>query len=408
MQRLWMTFGHWIRMLVASLIATSGIATLLVLEFVMIAAITVVFLALVPWALAVCLFLVVPWLVVATVYRWVIPAPLVVGRIGHDASVEAFEPLARSIANPDAREVLRWSGVAFGLLVTWFVGFVFVETSSLTPFQIVAPLAVVAGIVGSLFLTGRVVADELDEGGSVQRRLEEEVRILKRDELGSDDIERLKDLEARVDRLANQVGVPAPTVRLGRERMPIAATVGVRPQTSAIVVSRGLCEQLSDRELEGVLAHELAHLLNRDAAILTVLSIPRVKAHAMLENELEGNQSPYHHPAIAIPILVVASLSRWASTVVARYREYVADRGAVAITGDPAALASALETLDRDLASRPSSDLREHRSTTAFSIVPPPWEEHRFFDRTRQFVARRLFGTHPPTEKRVERIHARV
>ncbi len=404
MQRLWMTFGLWIRMLVAGVIVASGIVTLLVLEFVMIASVTVVFLTLAPWALAVCLLLVVPWLVVATVYRWVMPAPLVVGRLGHDALSEAFEHLARGIANPDTRAVLRSGGVAFGLLVAWSVGFVLVETSSLTPFQVVISLAVVAGIVGSLVLTGRLVADELGEGGSVQRRLEEEVRVLGRDELDADDTERLEDLQARVDRLANQAGLPAPTVRLGRERTPIAATVGVRPRTSAIVVSRGLCERLSDRELEAVLAHELAHLLNRDAAILTALSIPRAKAHAMLENELDGQRNPYHHPVIAIPILVVAGLSRWVSALVARYREYVADRGAVAITGDPTALASALETLDRELAARPASDLREHRSTTAFSIVPPPWEEHPFFDRTRRFIARRIFGTHPPTEKRIDRL----
>lgn len=395
-------------MLVAGLIATLGIATLLVLEFAVIAVVTVLFLTFVPWVITISLLLVVPWLVVTAVYRRVMPRPLVVGRIDNDATAEAFEPLARSITAPDTRTWLRWSGVAFGLLVAWIVGFVFVETSSLTPFQVVVPIAVVAGIVGSLFLTSRTIADELGEGGSVQRRLEEEVRVLEATELDADDTERLEDLQARVDRLANQAGVPAPTVRLGRDRTPIAATVGIRPQTSTIVVSRGLYEELSDRELEAVLAHELAHVLNRDAAILTFLSIPRVKAHAMLETELEGQKSPYHHPVVSIPIFVVAGLSRWACTVVARYREYVADRGAVAITGDPAALASALETLDHDLEFRPSSDLREHRSTAAFSIVPPPWEEHRFFDRTRRFVARRLFGTHPSTEKRVERLRARV
>ena len=97
MQPLWMTFGLWLRMLVAGLIAAFGIATLLVLEFVMIASVTVVFLALVPWVLAVCLLLVVPWLVVATVYRWVIPIPLVVGRIGHD---------------PLAKRLNRWLAVS--------------------------------------------------------------------------------------------------------------------------------------------------------------------------------------------------------------------------------------------------------------------------------------------------------
>jgi len=86
----------------------------------------------------------------------------------------------------------------------------------------------------------------------------------------------------------------------------------------------------------------------------------------------------------------------------------IADQAAVEITGDPAALASALETLGDDLPRRPTTDVRGYRSTAAFSIVPPPWEEYRFFDRTRRFVRRRLFGTHPPTGKRIERLRRTI
>ncbi len=99
---------------------------------------------------------------------------------------------------------------------------------------------------------------------------------------------------------------------------------------------------------------------------------------------------------------VVAATSRLSVAVVSRAREYAADDAAAAVTGDPAALAAALERLDDRVAGRPSADLRG--ATAPFSVVPPTWEEHRFFDRTRRFVARRLLGTHPPTEQRIERL----
>jgi heat shock protein HtpX len=137
---------------------------------------------------------------------------------------------------------------------------------------------------------------------------------------------------------------------------------------------------------------------NRDAAVLTALSVPRVTARRTMER-FGAN------PVVALLALTVLAMARFWVAVVSRAREYAADDGAVAVTGDPAALASALETLDAELGRRPASDLRQS-APSAFAIVPPPWEEHRFFDRTRRLVARRLLGTHPPTERRIERLRA--
>ncbi|MFC6716988.1 M48 family metallopeptidase [Natrialbaceae archaeon GCM10025810] len=213
----------------------------------------------------------------------------------------------------------------------------------------------------------------------------------------------LADLQATVDRLARQADVPPPTVRIAesRSRTPTALTVGYRPSTSTIVVTRALLEALDDREREAVLAHELAHVANRDAAVMTALTSPG--AIASVAGKRYGV-----NPLVAIPAAIVYAVGRWYVAFVARVREYAADDGAVTITGDPAALASALETLDSELEGRPETDLRDHRSAAAFSIVPPPWEEHRFFDRTRRFVARGLLGTHPPTETRIERLRSAV
>ncbi len=204
-------------------------------------------------------------------------------------------------------------------------------------------------------------------------------------------------LVATVTRLAGQADLPPPEVRILDHSTPLAITVGYRPTTSTLVLSRGVIETLDGRELEAVIAHELAHVANRDAAVLTALSAPGAVARLA--------RSRYGYNPIVEPLsILVRTLSRWYVALVSRGREYAADDGAVALTGDPAALASALESLDATLDRRPSTDLREGETAAAFAIVPPPWEEHPFFDRTRRFVARRIFGTHPPTQKRIERL----
>jgi heat shock protein HtpX len=210
------------------------------------------------------------------------------------------------------------------------------------------------------------------------------------------DDERLRTLERRVTRLAAQAGVPAPDVRLVESPSPTAAAVGYRPSRSTLVVSTGLVDALGQRQLDTVLAHELSHVVNYDAAVLTALSFPRARAHRVFRRY-------GFNPVVTLFAGFVAATSRVCTAVVARAREHAADDGATAITGDPAALAGALETLDAELRHRPDRDLRESPAA-AFSIVPPPWEEHRFFDRTRRLIFRRLLGTHPATEKRVERL----
>jgi heat shock protein HtpX len=256
--------------------------------------------------------------------------------------------------------------------------------------------------VGSVCIVGlhvgKTIRSEFTGEPAVLRDLERTGRVESR--VATDEGE-LAALRATVGRLAAQADVPSPAVHLTSSATPRAVTAGYRPATSTIVVSRGLIETLDDRELEAVLAHELAHVANRDAAAMTFLAVPAASASAAVDRHVAN-------PVVAAPAAVTYAVSRWCVALVSSYRELVADDGAVAITGDPGALASALETLDRDLERRPATDLRDHRSAAAFSIVPPPWEEHRFFDRTRRVIARKLFGTHPDTEKRIERLRAAV
>ena len=424
--RLRLTLGLWLRMLVATLVAVIGMTTLVVVEVGLAALMAAAFIESIPGIVipffavgvvaAVGLGL---WISIAAAYRHLMPTSLVVGRIEHDGMASGLEWVARGLTRPTVPLTRREATLAVGVPSIALAGYLAIDHLPLvTPFLL--GFAVGVGLV--CYGTGRLIYYEWTADGVVREDVSEAARVPRED--APDDLEAERaTLQARVDRLAAQAAVPAPTVALGRSNTPVAASVGYRPSTSTIVVSRGLVERLSDRELEAVLAHELAHVANRDAAVLTALSLPATKFEAMFvgedregetdeaENTEATSDSPVvgpHQGFMLIPMVPVFLVTTLAIASLARYREHVADRGAVAITGDPAALASALETLDRDVSRRPERDLRGYGSTAAFSIVPPPWDEHRFFDRTRRFVRRRLFGTHPRTRKRIEQLRARV
>ncbi|ERG89606.1 MAG: Zn-dependent protease, partial [halophilic archaeon J07HX5] len=106
----------------------------------------------------------------------------------------------------------------------------------------------------------------------------------------------------------------------------------------------------------------------------------------------------------AVPVYIT---NRLAAPMVARYREYVADHAAGELVGSHAAVAGALTTLDREYSTQYTQDLRVGWSTRAFGIVPPPWEERKVLDGAIRFFYRRILGTHPPTESRIERLRSR-
>jgi heat shock protein HtpX len=298
---------------------------------------------------------------------------------------------------PGPRPAIRYALVGVALLAGSYAA------ATVWPFETLA--VAVGAFAASAFVGGHFVGAVRGEFGgdvAVLRDLDLEDG-LGRDsvaETSADDPE-IADLRTIAARLAGQADVPVPDLRLVDRQTPTALAVGYRPATSTIVLSRGLVESLEDRELEAVLAHEVAHVANRDAAVLTALAAPGSVARTAT-----GRYG--FNPVLEPLAMLTNAVSRAAAAFVARGREYAADDAAVAITGDPAGLASALEALETDLERRPASDLREQELTTAFSIVPPPWEEHRFFDRTRRLVARGLFGTHPSTERRIDRLRTRV
>nr|WP_282594666.1 M48 family metalloprotease [Halomarina salina] len=233
--------------------------------------------------------------------------------------------------------------------------------------------------------------------------------------------------------LAQQADLPLPDLLVAETDAPEILTVGYRPATTTLVVTEGLLATLDDAELEAAVAHELAHVKNRDAAVMTAAS--SVVAGARLVRQYAWGMGPRSSPQsdglglFAIPVSLVmvpvTLLGRVLVAVLSRTRERAADRGAVAITGNPSGLASALKTLDATLDRPPVADLR-HEEVVALSIVPPPrepivakqsWERRRpilwsvqkpirrGIARLRRWI-RRVYSTHPTTDERVERLGA--
>ncbi|WP_166035481.1 M48 family metallopeptidase [Halorussus pelagicus] len=209
-------------------------------------------------------------------------------------------------------------------------------------------------------------------------------------------------LAPTLERLAAQADVPAPEIRVRQTETPLAYTTS-RPddplfrtgtvEKPVVVVSRGLVSMLSRSELSAVLAHELAHVANDDLRLTTLLLVPLFSAETLQQEE--GTASNLFEVA---GHLLGAGASIGVG-VFSRAREFAADRGAVAITGDPASLASALRKIDESLASQPTVDRRERsQSTNAISVHSVLDSRHDCFG---------LRSTHPPVESRLRRLSER-
>jgi heat shock protein HtpX len=205
-------------------------------------------------------------------------------------------------------------------------------------------------------------------------------------------------LHAMVDRLCQQADLPKPDVAVADTKMPNAFAAGRSQKHSTVCVTEGLLRTLDEEELEGVMAHELAHVKNRDVMVMTVASFLSTLAFMVVRWGwlFGGGRNRQGGGGVVVAILV--SLVVWVVSfllvrALSRYREYAADRGAAAITGRPSALASALLKISGRMDDVPDRDLREQSEMNAFFVIP-----------LRSGVVGRLFSTHPPTEKRVDRL----
>jgi heat shock protein HtpX len=207
-------------------------------------------------------------------------------------------------------------------------------------------------------------------------------------------------LHRAVERLSQQANLPKPTVAVAESKTPNAFATGRSQDSATVCVTTGLLERLSDEELEGVLAHELAHVKNRDVIVMTIASFLSTIAFLVVRWGwlFSGGDSGNRGGGVGIFGAILVSLVVWVVSfllirALSRYREYAADRGAAVITGNPAALASALESIDSDMQATPSEDLRSEAEMNAFFIIPID----------KGFVGR-IASTHPSTEKRIEKL----
>jgi heat shock protein HtpX len=201
------------------------------------------------------------------------------------------------------------------------------------------------------------------------------------------------ELHAMLERLCLQADLPKPRLGIMNTSMPNAFAMGRSPQKATVVFTTGIMDRLERPELEGVMAHELAHVQNRDVMIMTIASFfASIAAIVMQFGFLFGRGSD-NGPSGLVVVLVAFSvyvISFFLMMALSRYREYVADRYAAALTGRPSALSTALVKISSDMKKIPSGDLRQHSEMNAFYIFPAAGKS-----------LLNLFSTHPPVEKRI-------
>lgn len=204
-----------------------------------------------------------------------------------------------------------------------------------------------------------------------------------------------------VRELAQRAGLPMPRVYLIQEDAPNAFATGRNPQHAAVAATTGILRVLSARELRGVMAHELAHVKHRDILISTI-SATMAGAISALANFalLFGGRDSSGRPANPLAGILIALLAPMAGALIqmaiSRAREFEADRGGAEISGDPQALAAALDKIDRYARGVPLGTAERHPETAQMMIVNP----------LSGGGLRGLFSTHPSTEERIRRLMA--
>src|ERR1700710_1399977 len=186
------------------------------------------------------------------------------------------------------------------------------------------------------------------------------------------------ELHAMIERLCIQADLPKPKVAVMHSSMPNAFAMGRSQKSATVCATTGIMELLSPAELEGVMAHELTHVKNRDVAIMTIASFFASIAALILQfgfffgggSQDSDDDSPGIF-AIIVVSLIVYVVSYFLMTALSRYREFSADRGAALITGRPSALASALRKISSGMDRLPQQDLRAANELSAFYIFPP-------------------------------------
>jgi heat shock protein HtpX len=205
-------------------------------------------------------------------------------------------------------------------------------------------------------------------------------------------------LHAMIERLCIQADLPKPKIAVADTSMPNAFAMGRSKKSAVVCATTGIMNTLEPHELEGVMAHELAHIKNRDVLIMTMAGFFASIASMIAQFGLFfGGGDDDENPSFLVVLLVswvVYIVSFFLMLALSRYREFTADRGAAIITGRPSALSSALMKINGAMSRVPQQDLRAAGDMNAFFIMPAAAKN----------AVTGLFSTHPPMEKRIERL----
>jgi heat shock protein HtpX len=208
------------------------------------------------------------------------------------------------------------------------------------------------------------------------------------------------ELHAMVERLCLQADLPKPKVAIAQTSMPNAFAIGRSPKTATVCATTGIMDILSPAELEGVMAHELTHVGNRDVMVMTIASFFATIASYIVQfgfffggSTDDDDSGPGFLALIAISALVYV-ISFVLIQALSRYREFAADRGGAILTGRPSALASALLRIHGMMDRIPERDMRSSGELNALYIMPAVGKGSIW----------NIFSTHPPIEKRIERL----
>jgi len=275
---------------------------------------------------------------------------------------------------------MLFTGSLLGLLYVFFALALF--------YVLNAGLVLMLVIVGGLALFQYFTSDKLALRASG-------AKVVDRDEAPA--------LHDMIERLAAMADLRKPRVAIIESDVPNAFATGRNQKHSAVAVTTGLWNRLEPEEIEGVLAHELSHIANRDVLVMTVASffamvaglLTRWGLYSGMFGGFGGNRDNNNSVPIWLIVVVVSVVTYFLSQILilalSRYREFAADRGSALITGAPQHLMSALQKISSQITMIPQQDLRQVETMNAFFIIPTNWRKK----------TGELFMTHPPLEKRL-------
>jgi heat shock protein HtpX len=218
--------------------------------------------------------------------------------------------------------------------------------------------------------------------------------------------EQYPQLHELIERIVARNNLAKPRIAVINKNMPNAFATGRGQKSSVVAVTTGLLDILDTEELEGVVAHELTHIRNRDALVLTLASLFSTVAWYLMQFGFYGglySGGGYggrdRNSGGAMLIILLVAMLTWVVSfliirAISRYREFAADRGSAQMTGKPVKLANALMKISGTMRRIPTKDLREVEGLNAFFIVPA----------LSGSTIGNLFSTHPPVEKRVQKL----